>query len=204
MSGANPFATRFTRPGRLPPLDSAARPIDVEHVLAGLPRCGTTAIIGPHGSGKSTVLTHLVTALEHRGEPVAWHRLRSWRDVPRLLLIVATAAPAATLCIDSWECAGAVAGGLARLLARVRGCRLVVTSHRAAGLAVLVDCRPTPAVLEALVAHLPDHEAWYGQTIRAADIRDAFARHRGDIREALFDLYDRFEARRGRPRTVRI
>lgn len=196
MNEHNPFATRFTGPGRIAPVDHAARPIDLERIRRHLEVRGHAAIVGPHGSGKSTLLAHVFESLRRRGENAHWLRLRSWSDAPRLLWCVARARPGATVCVDSWECVVGLPGWIARAWAHVRGCRLLVTSHRAAGFPVLVECRPTLAVLSSLLRHLPGYEVWYGRTIRGDDVEDAFARHHGDIREALFDLYDRFESRR--------
>ena len=58
----------------------------------------------------------------------------------------------------------------------------------------LVRCVTTPALLGRLVDDLPGH----GGLIATEDVEQAFRRHGGDIREALYDLYDRFE-RRTRP-----
>lgn len=204
MSGSNPFATRFTRPGQLPPFDAAGRRIDLDALLARADRMRRAVIVGPHGSGKSTLLAHVVARLRERGDAVHAVRLRSIRDLPGLALAIASAGPRATVAVDSWERLGTAGGAIVRAAAWCRGCRCIATSHEAAGLPVLADCRPTPAVLESIVAHLPDAGAWYGPIIAKQDLRDAFERHGGDIREALFDLYDRFDARQRAVRTVRI
>jgi len=52
----NPFATRHTRPGGVPPLDDDGRPRDLEGLLARLGSMPAAAIVGPHGTGKSTLL----------------------------------------------------------------------------------------------------------------------------------------------------
>lgn len=205
MNAGNPFATRHTRPGRLAALDAAAAAVDAGRLLARLDRLGgRAAIVGPHGSGKSTLLVHLADTLDQRGAAVVRIRLRSWRDAARLLKTVWAASSGTTVCVDSWECAGPVMGGLVWLVAKRNGCRLLVTGHRRGGWPLLRRCRPTCAVLAALVRQLPGHAEWYGRIIVAADIRDAYRRHGGDIREALFDLYDRFEARRRRHGAVRL
>jgi len=56
MSDSNPFATRFTRPGQLPPFDAAGKRIDLDALLALAGRIRRAVIIGPHGSGESTLL----------------------------------------------------------------------------------------------------------------------------------------------------
>ena len=73
MVPSNPFATRYTRPGQLEPLDAEGRPIDLPALLQECARLGrAVAIVGPHGSGKSTLLRRLyeatVAAVLKRGE----------------------------------------------------------------------------------------------------------------------------------------
>jgi hypothetical protein len=66
-----------------------------------------------------------------------------------------------------------------------------VTSHQPAGLPVLWRCETTPDLLRAIIARLPDH----GGLVDDADIAAAFHRHGGNLRESLYDLYDRVERR---------
>jgi hypothetical protein len=54
---------------------------------------------------------------------------------------------------------------------------------------VVLRCSTSAGLLAAIVARLPDH----GGRIADADVVAAFARHGGDLRESLYDLYDRFE-----------
>lgn len=188
----NPFATRFTRPGALPPLGPDGRPRDLRGLLAALAGAGGRgAIEGPHGTGKSTLLAALAAALPGQGQLPVSLRVRSPRDLPAVLAAVAAAAPRTTVLVDGWERLGRPGALLARLLARARRCGLVVTSHAPAGLPVLVRCGSAPGLLAAIVARLPDH----GGTITTADVDEAFHCHAGNLRDALFDLYDRFERR---------
>jgi hypothetical protein len=206
---SNPFATRHTRPGRLVPLDRFGAPHDVAALLERLVAVdGRAAIRGPHGSGKSTLLEHLARAVERRGTPVVRTRLRSWRDgavaaatdAAACLRAVAGCPVGGLVCIDGWEQLGPaalVAVGLARL----RRCGLVVTTHRHSRLPLLVACATTPALFAAVVHQLPHGGSWHDGVILAADLEAAFARHGGNIREALYELYDRFEERtRAMPR----
>ena len=156
---------------------------------------GSAAIEGRHGSGKSTLLWRLADAIEAGGSQVVRLRLRSWRDAGRVVSAMRLAGRLGTVCIDSWEC---LPGGLRAPLAfvaRMTKRRLVVTAHGGCGLPVLVRCRTSRSLLEAIVGRLPGAEDWYGTVIHAADIAAAFGRRRGDIREALYELYDVFEAR---------
>jgi|688.fasta_scaffold16095_4 hypothetical protein len=185
---SNPFATRHTRPGAVPPLDPLGGPLAVGPVLAMLDRHPALAIVGPHGTGKSTLLAAIASELDSAGSPLV---LRRRRDSIAALRAILRARRGTTLLLDGWERVGPLAGRLARLAARLRGCRLVVTSHRPAGMPTAVETAGTLPLLTAIVARLPANDG----LITPADLADAFARHRGNLRDALADLYDRFEHR---------
>jgi energy-coupling factor transporter ATP-binding protein EcfA2 len=192
---SNPFSTRHTRPGSIAPLDATGRPVDLDVLLDRLHGFGgTAAIVGPHGSGKSTLLTHLAPRLERDGRRAPRIRLHSSADIPAAWSAIHRAAPGDTVCIDSWECTGRLVGGLLRILARVTGRHLLVTSHHRVGFPELVQCTTSPALLRAIVGGLPEHGVWLGKVIHAEDIDQAFANHGGNLRESLYELYDRFEA----------
>ena len=200
----NPFATRFTRPGRIAPLEGTGRRVDVDELVDRLRGLGgTAAIVGPHGSGKSTLLVHLAAAIERGGERVPLVRLRSWRDVPAAWAAIRDAAPGGMVCIDSWECIGLAARSVLRLASRLKGCGLLVTSHRDVRMPELVRCGTTASLLRWIVRSLPGHESWHGTLICDSDIEAAFAIHGGNLRESLYELYDRFEARARRDGVAR-
>lgn len=190
----NPFTTRFIRPGSLAPRDAEGAPLDVAALLDRLTILGGSAAIeGPHGSGKTTLLVAVADALAATGRLAGMVRLRTWSDGIRAVRLIFRAAAGTTVLIDSWERMGPVASRVALWTARRRGCGLLVTSHRHTGLPVLVQGRTSVALLRRLVAALPDH----GGLIVADDIAAAHAAHGGNLREALLDLYDRFERRAG-------
>jgi hypothetical protein len=190
---SNPFATRHTQPGCVPPLDAAGRPVDLASLLSRLRElggCGT--IVGPHGSGKTNLLTHLAAALADHAGSLGPLRARSARDTVGILKAVLAAAPGTVVCIDSWEQLGPVGRLAVRVIATRRRCGLLVTSHVPTALPTLVECRTSPEILAAIVATLPGA----GGSIAKADLEDACTRHDGNLRDALADLYDRFESRR--------
>ncbi|MFM1997607.1 MAG: hypothetical protein RLZZ111_1994 [Planctomycetota bacterium] len=192
----NPFSTRHTRPGLLAPLDASGHPLDVGDLVGRVLAMRGAAIVGPHGSGKSNLLHHLAAAIDAGGGRVARVRLQSRHDSLRALSAVGLAGSGGTVCIDSWERAGLVERLVLVVTARAVGARLLVTAHRpVAWLATLVRCETTPRLLEALVSRLvgPPRR---GATVDAADVEAAFAAHGGDVREALYALYDRVESRR--------
>ena len=193
---SNPFSTRFTRPGCIGPLDGSGQCVDIDRLLERLQDLGgTAAIVGPHGSGKSTLLVHLAEAIERRGGQSPRIRLHSWRDATAAWTAIRQSAAGGTVCIDSWECIGVATRSLLRVAARLSGCGLLVTSHRDAGMPELIRCGTSASLLSAIVRSLPDRACWHGILICEADIEAAFTNHSGNLRESLYELYDRFEAR---------
>jgi hypothetical protein len=187
----NPFATRFTRPGELEPLDEQGEPVDAASLLARLGPGRVVAIEGPHGHGKSTLLAAIMAAARADGWATAAVRVRSPFDAWRPIVTAVTTPQGGLVGCDGWERAAPGTAAIVRLVAAARGLRVVVTTHRPGGLRLLARCGTSPRLLAQLVMRLPDH----GGLIAAADIDDAFHRHAGNLREALYDLYDRFERR---------
>lgn len=191
----NPFATRFTSPGRLPPLDHLGEEFDPEELLNRFNRHGNRAAIrGPHGSGKSTLLVAMADHLRVRGRLGGLVRLG--RGFGRDLLAVARGLAACdrnrVLCIDSWERLGGVAAAVACIVARMAGRGLLVTSHGDGLLPTLVSCSTTPRLLARIMDRLPDRFGLVGEV----DVEQTFDEANGNLREALFLLYDRFERAR--------
>jgi len=189
----NPFATRHTRPGAIPPLDATGRPRDLVALLAAADRLGgSAAISGPHGTGKSTLLAALGDALADRGEQISSvrvHRCDGLRTVTEAL----SGLPAGgTLCLDSWNELSGPASILVLLRARLRRVRLLVTSHHTRLLPVVLRTEGTLPLLAAIVRRLPPT----ADLVTNADLAAAFARHKGNLRESLADLYDLVEDRR--------
>lgn len=191
----NPFSTRSVRPGRIPPLDGFGSPLRVAELLVGLEKCGgSAALVGPHGSGKTTLLWHLADALEARQCRVERVRLHGGRGAMSLIRALIHAARGSVVCIDSWERLGWPGALAARGFAALRGLRLLVTAHRSGPLPTLWICRTSTALLAAIVERLPQ-AGGLPSAERESQVADVFHRSRGDIREALFMLYDRCEDR---------
>ncbi len=186
---ANPFTTRQTRVGRLPPLDAAGRPLDVAGLLADIGRQGAAGIEGPHGTGKSTLLAALAAAAGGRQARV-W-RLDRRRDAWAVAWALLGIPAGGLVCLDGWEAIGGLGRWTIRFLARRRGVALVVTSHRPTGLPLVIRTAGSLRLLEAIVGRLPSA----GGLIDRADLAAACQAQAGNLREALLDLYDRFEAR---------
>lgn len=201
----NPFSTRFTRPGALPfHFDEGE---DASHVVGQLRQHNWFGqIIGPHGSGKSTLLAALRPALEAEGRDVRLVQLRqSERPLNRIAAAVLgdrhasleqlaprRLTPVTQLIVDGYEQLGPVARWVIKARCRRRGCGLLVTSHRDAGLPTIYSTRPSLALAVAIVRRLTAA----ADAIDDADVEAAWLAHGGNLREMLFHLYDSYERRR--------
>jgi polynucleotide 5'-kinase involved in rRNA processing len=73
---SNPFATRWTRPGAVPfDFDRRGAVDELVERLAESDWRG--AIVGPHGSGKSTLVAALLPAIEAAGRTITHIKLHS-------------------------------------------------------------------------------------------------------------------------------
>lgn len=158
-------------------------------LLESLERLGQrAAIVGPHGSGKSTLLRELGTGLAARGFKLRHTRLHLGPgELERLAPgFLDDLTPRHFLLVDSAGVLGR--WSLRRVLrASQRASGLLVTLHRPGPLPTLLECRPTPALLAKLVEEAAGAEL----AARLPPAVELFARHQGNLREALRELYDR-------------
>jgi len=153
---------------------------------------GRGAIVGPHGSGKTTLLEDLAPRLESRGWRVHVLRISAEeRVIPQAFLrqMAPSLGARDALLIDGAEQPGLAAWWSLCLRARRAGA-LVATVHRPGRLPLLHCCVTSPELLRALVVAL-------GETLGPAEAVALHARHRGNLREALRELYDAAAARGG-------
>lgn len=144
---------------------------------------GRSAIVGPMGTGKTTLLGELGAALRARGlrvvEATVRRDERGRVEAPSLPVH-----PGEALLVDgldllpSWT--------RARWWWAARGAVVVVAAHRPLGLPVLHHTRPCVETLTELVRELAGDAApsrtWLEARMRARD---------GNAREVLLELYDR-------------
>ncbi len=143
------------------------------------------AIVGPCGSGKTTLCETLQPRLQQDGLQtqclfVSMDIHITWQDIQPVLALpfdVILVDGADHLSCWTWQ----------RLKRRVFSCKrgLIVTTHQPGLLPTWHECRPSPALLERIVTHLvPD------RVIPKAQIDDLYDHCQGNIRDALRQLYD--------------
>jgi hypothetical protein len=147
-------------------------------------------IIGPHGSGKSSLLAAIRPAIEQTGRPTVLIELH---DGQRRLPVDPAAddrfASPAVVLVDGYEQLNRWNRSRLKRGCQRRGLGLLVTAHQSVGLPLLFHTEPTVAMAEAIVAQLLEGR----NPLDASSIRESYNRHHGDLREMLFDLYDLYE-----------
>ncbi len=213
----NPFATRYVQPGGLPWWsDEPQTPATLADRFRGELR-GRAAIVGPHGTGKSTLLEHLVPHLgtvvfrrrvaSAAAEPtvdvsanvpgsaggVVWLALRRgaspWRHV---VASQSCWGPGRLLIIDGFEQLSAGGRWWCRWATRNRRTGLLVTSHQDVGLPRLITTASSPAIARRVVqAAYAKHGGRPPEIL--SDERHLTAlltQQGGNLREVLMSLYD--------------
>ena len=199
---SNPFSTRNICPAatefRFPV------GMDVDRQLGRLRRSGWWGqIVGPHGSGKSTLVHALLARMEGDGRRVdlfAFHpcdkglslfrrHARGWDGRTQVV-------------IDGHEQLGWLERLWLKRQCRKRGTGLLVTAHDDAGLPELWRTETTIDLACSIVACLlpPGYDSW----VTDSDVSRAFSEHRGNLRETLLTLYDVFERRAERFRQMKM
>ena len=145
------------------------------------------AIVGPEGRGKTTLMEDLGSRLCERGFGVQTVRLtreRSPFDRVWLRDFFASVTPGHVILFDGAEQLSRPAWWRFRRLTRRAG-GLVITSHRTGMLPTLVECETDAALLAGIIRDLLPSRS-------RDDAAELFARHRGNVRDALRELYDHY------------
>ena len=148
--------------------------------------CG--AIVGPHGSGKTTLLEQLAPKLEERGfrpEIVKLSSDSGMRDKEKLPERLRQITKPGFILLDGAEQLSTRHWLPVRAAASLAA-GFIVTVHRVSRLPVLLECTTNPVLLEELVQDLT------GGRLPPSEAPNLLARHHGNIRESLRELYDRW------------
>jgi energy-coupling factor transporter ATP-binding protein EcfA2 len=151
------------------------------------------AIIGPHGSGKSTLLESLKPAIAAAGRSTRSISLHNGqRRLPHHFFKTCARDANSLVIIDGYEQLGWPSRLHLWLRCRASGAGLLVTAHSPVRIPTLIQLSPDRQLVEKLVDNLCSEVS---TTITRADIAASHACHGSNVREILFDLYDRHEAR---------
>lgn len=194
---SNPFRSSNIRPGANAFV--FADETTVDELFRQLCRNRQGEIVGPHGSGKSTLMIYVVRYAESEGWHVAHHILDArnrWQrgNALEMLEEVDRALPEIDLvAVDGFE-------QLSRWQrsAIVRKCRahrkyLLITSHHDMGLADIYRTRVNLDIAYRVVAEICGREQ-IPSTPSSAHLSELLSCYRGNLRETLFALYDEYQA----------
>jgi len=193
LDRSNPFCAARLRPGTIDFVFEQGKSVEqlVETLAANAWR---GQITGGHGTGKSTLLIALIPAIEARGRSVKPVILAAGqRHLPRRYFrVLRRTAGRGVAAVDGIEQLHFWNRLLLERFCRSHGTGLIVASHRSARLPSLyrttVDEGRAWSVVQRLQDGFPPH-------IQIGDLVERLARRQGNLREALFDLYDLYEER---------
>lgn len=156
------------------------------------------AIIGPYGSGKTTMLEQLAGRLRARGSAVeslfvnADRPVLSWNQIKK---IRSAAQHRRMICIDGADLLPRWQRWFVRSITR-HAAGLVMAGHAPCGWPVLWECESDEAVFQRLLEDL-------GAPLPKADAVELFRRHQGNVRDMFRELYRRAADSNGPVQPVR-
>lgn len=191
----NPFSTRYVRPGAITYLFPQGT--DADSLLRDLEQLQWSAVVvGPHGSGKSTLLATLISAIERTGKQVIHYELHDGqRQLPTIPPPPVDFAER-VIVVDGYEQLSWCNRKRLEWRCQQKGWGLLVTSHAEGRLPILFRTSVDDSLAQQIVRSVlsPDDA-----TIHEADVREALVSNGGNLREALFALYDLYELRHSEP-----
>jgi hypothetical protein len=150
------------------------------------------AIVGPDGVGKTTLLEDLEPSLAGLGFRVRPLRLdRETRGFPRGFLrkLFAGLDKRDLLLFDGADEMGRFSWQRFKARSKKAG-GLVITSHRGGMLPTLIECATSPELLAEIIAELSG-----GPPAPREATEKLYAKHNGNLRDALREMYDAYAAK---------
>lgn len=175
----NPF-----RSGRVTALPYLPQESTWEELIAALEALNWRgAVVGPCGTGKTTLLEELAPQLEERGLKIHFYRLDSSAKRLQSSFWNQNWDPRDALLLDGAEQLPRWNWQAVKRKTRVCGA-FVVTSHQEGLLPTWVRSQTSPALLNHLCEQL-------GVSLPSSELQELFTREKGNIRLCLMELYDR-------------
>ena len=192
-AASNPFATRFVSPGCIPYFFSS--PEETDQILdRGEASFWRGQILGPHGSGKTTLVRHLQPLLKDKFDSIKHLIIRGRSSVQLCHEPSGVISAVKSTTAKHWSRQLIVIDGVERLSwlqrrllishCQRRGNGLIVTTHRRlAWLPVLYRTNFDEQQFNRILNHL-------GVDRRDHRYQQLADRHGGNCRDMLFELYD--------------
>ena len=143
------------------------------------------AIVGADGTGKTTLIEDIARRLTEQG--LSCRSIFVTMDIPAppgQIKKILEGVPFNVLLIDGADHLKRFVWHRIKRKINRRNMGLVITSHKPHMLPTLIECSTTPKLLEEIVAELSR------QTANTEPIENLYRKHRGNIRNALRELYD--------------
>jgi len=193
LDRSNPFCAARLRPGTIDYVFERGKSLE-QLVDALEANAWRGQIIGSHGTGKSTLLAALAPVMEGRGRLVRSITLVAGeRHLPReFLRSLRLSAGLGVAAVDGVEQLHAWNRLLLKQFCQTQDIGLVVTSHRSADLPNLYETALDEVRAWSVVQRL---QKGFPPRIQSCDLVQRLGQRQGNLREALFDLYDLYEDR---------
>jgi len=209
---ANPFSTERIAPSnvayRFSHTAGATNPqkIDahLEGLLSKLRETQRGVIVGPHGTGKSTLLHTFLPKLQRTFPTVAFHHVNSdptlgfrgrWKErfaaSKRIRNEIGNLRPEGLLIVDGWEQLARFSRWHIARAADGRKMTLLVTAHhRLPGWTAIHETQPTPKLIRSLANDLLDDSPFELKKQIDDDLKKRALTPATNVRELWFELYD--------------
>lgn len=180
----NPFAVERAEAIRYRPLHTT-----IDGILVRLRELNyRAAIIGPEGSGKTTLVETLQQILRHKGFQTSLTFVNDTSHFagPACRRLLSELTRDTILLLDGADLIRRRDWSLLKRHTITHAYGLVITSHRRGLLPTLIECSTTPTLLKDIIDDLLPS----GRTIPAEFLDTLYRRHQGNLRDCLRELYD--------------
>lgn len=196
----NPFSSRYIKPGAREYLFPAGEAI--EELIERLGEKRMVQIVGPHGSGKSTLVEMIRKSIECNSSKIVIPSHRDKTDsLKEVELAIKNCSGDDLIVVDGIEQLKASRRNRIFAQCQKNNLMLLVTTHESVGIETLIRTETSFLLFKQMV-----NEMLQGQSdgsnltdgvrsITDAEIEKVFKEYAPNIREALFALYDIFERR---------